>query len=80
MLVNDKIMFDRYYCKNSTKTQQKLRKCLRTLFFSLNHSVCLLTHVFINMLDSGRGQVLIITRVDLKASHVLNVASWNRCK
>ena len=30
-----KIMFDRYYCINSKKTQQKMGKCLRTLFFSL---------------------------------------------
>ena len=35
MLMNDKIMFDRYYCINSKNTHQKLRKCLRTLFFSL---------------------------------------------
>ena len=35
MLMNDKIMFDRYYCINSKKTHRKLRKCLRTLFFSL---------------------------------------------
>ena len=33
MLMNDKIMFDRYYYINSKKTHQKLRKCLRTLFF-----------------------------------------------
>ena len=35
MLMNDKIMFDRYYCIHSKKTHRKLRKCLRTLFFSL---------------------------------------------
>ena len=27
MLMNDKIMIDHYYCINSTKTQQKFRKC-----------------------------------------------------
>ena len=69
MLMNDKIMFDHYYCINSTKTQQKLRKCSRTLFFSqisLTCTVYLLALVFINMLDSGRGQVLMICCVDLK--------------
>ena len=35
MLMNDNIMFDRYYCINSKKTHRKLRKCSRTLFFSL---------------------------------------------
>ena len=72
MLMNDKILFDRYYCINSTKTQQKITKCSRTLFFSLiTHLQCLLTRTcfykFINMLDSGRGQVPMISRVDLKA-------------
>ena len=33
MLLNDKIMFDCYYCINSKKTRQKVRKCLHTLFF-----------------------------------------------
>ena len=35
MLMNDKIIFDRYYCISSKKTHRKLTKCLRTLFFSL---------------------------------------------
>ena len=45
MLMNDKIMFDRYYCINSKKTYRKLRKCLRTLFFSLT-TIFLRTHAF----------------------------------
>ena len=63
MLMNDKIIFDRYYCLKSTKTQQKIGKCSRTLYFSLH----ILARVFIHMLDSGRGHVLMISRVDLKA-------------
>ena len=35
---NDKIVFDRYYCINSKKTHQTLKKCLRTLFFSFTTS------------------------------------------
>ena len=67
MLMSDKIMFHHYYCINSTKTQQKSRKCLRTLFFRLITHLFTYLHVFINMLDSGRGQVLMISHVDLKA-------------
>ena len=69
MVMEDQIMFDRYYCINSTNTQQKLRKCSRTLFFSLiTHLHCLLTRtILVNVLNSGRGQVLKISLVDLKA-------------
>ena len=45
MLMNDKIMFDPYYCINSKKTHWKLRKCLRTLFFSLT-TIFLRTQAF----------------------------------
>ena len=45
MLMNDKIMFDRYYCINSKKTHRKLRKCLRTLFFS-HTTIFLRAHAF----------------------------------
>ena len=45
MLINDKIMFDRYYCINSKKTYQKLKECLRTLFFSLT-TIFLRAHAF----------------------------------
>ena len=45
ILKNDKIMFDRYYCINSKKTYRKLRKCLRTLFFSLT-TIFLRAHAF----------------------------------
>ena len=44
MLMNDKIMFDRYY--HSKKTHRKLRKCLRTLFFSLT-TIFLRAHAFL---------------------------------
>ena len=45
MLMNDKIMFDRNYCIDSKKTHQRLRKCLRTLFFSLT-TIFLGAHAF----------------------------------
>ena len=35
MLMNNKIMFDRYYCIISTKMLQKRRNYWRTLFYSL---------------------------------------------
>ena len=40
-----KIMFDPYYCINSKKTHQKLRKYLHTLFFSLT-TIFLRAHAF----------------------------------
>ena len=46
-VMNDKIMFDRYYCISSKKTYRKLRKCLRTLFFSLT-TIFLRAHAFYN--------------------------------
>ena len=45
MLMNDKIMFDWYYCINSKKTHRKLRKRLRTLFFNLTN-IFLRAHAF----------------------------------
>ena len=45
MLMNDEILFDRYYCINSKKTHRKLRKCLRILFFSLT-TIFLRAHAF----------------------------------
>ena len=36
MLMNDKTMFDCYYCINSKKTHRKLRKCLCTLLAHLS--------------------------------------------
>ena len=41
----DKIMFERYSCINSTTTHRKLRKCLRTLFFTLT-TIFLRAHAF----------------------------------
>ena len=62
MLMNDKIMFDRYYCINSKKTHQKLRKCLRTLFFSLT-DIFLRAHAFYKYPRFGRGQVLFLMMI-----------------
>ena len=47
-------MFDHYYCINSIKTQQKLRKCLRTLFFShIIYLHWLLTRTFLQICSTG---------------------------
>ena len=65
MLMNVKIMFDRYYCINSTRTHRKLRKCLHPLFFTLT-TIFLRAQVFfffINILDSGCGQVLFLVLI-----------------
>ena len=45
MLMNDKIMFDRYYCINLKETHRKLKKILHTLFFSLT-TIFLRRHAF----------------------------------
>ena len=45
IIMNDKVMFDRYYGKNSKKTLRKFRKCVRTLFFCLT-TIFLRTHAF----------------------------------
>ena len=66
MLMNDKIMFDHYYCINPTKTA----KIIVHFILQPYHSLALFTYsqmFFINMLDSGHGQVLMISGVDLEA-------------
>ena len=68
-LMNDKIMFDRYYCINSAKHCQNEEKHWRTIFYNLitfSYASTLLK----NMHDSGPVQILII-------SHVLCVAPGN---
>ena len=45
MLMNDKIMFDRYNCINSKKKKKKKKRKLRTLFFSLI-TIFLRAHAF----------------------------------
>ena len=54
MLMNDKNMFDRFYCINSKKTHRKLRKCLCTLFFSLT-TIFLRAHAFYKYCRFGPG-------------------------
>ena len=48
MLMNDKVMFDRYYCIHSTKTQEKCEnvRALYSLASSLTCTVSLLARVF----------------------------------
>ena len=52
MLMNDKIMFDRYYCINSKKTHQKLKNVC-TLYSSALPSFSYARTLFINILESG---------------------------
>ena len=55
MLMNDKIMFERYYCINSTKNCEN-EDNIGALYF-ITHHIFLREYA---MHDSGRGQVLII--------------------
>ena len=73
MLMNDKIMSDRYYCINSKKTHRKLRKCLRTLFFSIT-TILLRAHAFYKFLRFGPLPGT-FSHDDLKALHALCVAA-----
>ena len=65
MLMNDKIMFDRYYYINSTTTHRKLKKCLRTLFFILT-TIFLRAHAFYKYPQFGPWPGT-FSSVDLKA-------------
>ena len=55
MLVNDKIMFDRYYSINSTKHSENEENIGALYFITSSHFP---THIAMH--DSGRGQVLMI--------------------
>ena len=65
MLMNDKIMLCRYYCINSTTTHRKLRKCLRTFFFTLT-TIFLRAHAFYKYPQFGQWPDT-FSSVDLKA-------------
>ena len=56
MLMNDKIMFDRYYCINSTK-HCKNEENIGTLYLITSHFPTL---VYYAVRDWGRSQILII--------------------
>ena len=58
MLMNGKIMFDRYYCINSTKHCENEEYIGALYFITAPH----FPHES-DMQDSGRGQVLIIKHV-----------------
>ena len=73
MLMNGKIMFDRYHCINSKITHRKLRKCLRTLFFS-HTTIFLRAHAFYKYPRIGPWPGT-FSHDDLKALHALCVAA-----
>ena len=60
-LANDKIMFDRYYCINSIKPLKKKKPEEKLAdIISKPHHIFIRVHAFMNMLDSGRGQVIMV--------------------
>ena len=71
MLMNDKIMFDRYYCINSAN-HCKNKKTLAH-YILLPHHIFLREYTFKKMHDSGTVQILIIL-------HVLCMAPGNKHK
>ena len=73
MLMNDKIIFDRYYCINSAKTNEKM-----VHYILQPHHVFIRVKVFIIMLVPGGLQLLIISTcfawrpvTSINKSHVL---------
>ena len=56
MLMNDRIMFDRYYCTNSAKTKE-----IMTHFILQPHHIFIQVKAFIFMLTKGGGGLLIIS-------------------
>ena len=70
MLINDKIMFDRYYCINSAKhCQNGKKKHWRTIFYNFI-TVSYASTLLKNMHDLGPVQILIL--------HVLCMAPGNK--
>ena len=68
MLMNDKIMFARYYCINSAKIAKMKKKLARYIFNLITFSYA--STLLKTMHDSGPVQILIIL-------HVLCVAPGN---
>ena len=56
MLMNDKIIFDRYYCINSAQTKE-----IMVHYISQPHRIFICAKAFIFMLVPGRLQFLIIS-------------------
>ena len=73
MLMNDKIMFDRYYCINSAKHCENEENIGALYFSTSSHFPTRVRFEKKNMHDSGTVQVLIIL-------HVLCVAPGNKHK
>ena len=70
MLMNDKIMFDRYYCVNSANHCEN-EENIGALYFITSSQFFLSEYAFKTMHDSGTVQILIIL-------HVLCVAPGNK--
>ena len=70
MLINDKIMFDRYYCINSAKHCEN-EENIGTLYFITSSHFPTRVRFLKTMHDSGPVQILIIL-------HVLCVAPGNK--
>ena len=62
MLLNDKIMFDRYYCIISKKTHRN-RENVCALYSSALSPFSYARRLFINIFDSGLGQILFLMMI-----------------
>ena len=88
MLMNDKIIFDSYYCINSTETKEKnvqTRKKYDALFLQPHHNF-IRVKAFIFMLIPGRLEFLIISPcfawrpvTSISKSHVLTARARVNC-
>ena len=56
MLMNDKIMFDRYYCINSTNASAKTKKRLADFIFKPYH-IFFREHAFVKLICLIRAEV-----------------------
>ena len=63
MLMNDKIMFDRYYCMNSANHCENKENICALYFITSSHFPTRVYTLFKTMHDSGPVQILIILHV-----------------
>ena len=81
MFINDKIIFDHYYCINSAKTKEVKVRCILQ-----HHNLFICVKVFILMVVQGGLQLLIISKcfmwrpvTSINKSHVLIARAHENC-
>ena len=85
MFMNDKIIFDRYYCINSAETKEiRCRNERNTLHYILQpHHIFIHVKAFVFMLDPGGLQFLITSTwrpvTSISKSHVLTARARVNC-